>query len=203
MVGSDVDSGAALRYIVEDAPTGTAMPPIGSCARPGPPGRAVEYRGWSNTRAGVAPALHAILAAIRAPASGRSTGAPTVAHLVPEYYPLVRSVVPPGPFVAHTVWESDRLPRHWPELLDGTDLVIVPTEWNRTVFRASGVHTPVEVVPHVATVVVPGDAAVRSSVRRRLRLLHHRSVGRTQGDLPRRRARTSARSPPTTRWCWW
>ncbi len=91
------------------------------------------------------------------PRERAAPGAPTVAHLVPEYYPLVRSVVPDGPFVAHTVWESDRLPRHWPELLDGTDLVIVPTEWNRAVFVDSGVRAPVMVVPHVAAAVEPGD----------------------------------------------
>ena len=65
---------------------------------------------------------------------------PTVAHLVPEYYPLVQSVLDGGPFVAHTVWESDRLPQHWPDLLNATDLVVVPTAWNRDVFVASGVH---------------------------------------------------------------
>ena len=79
---------------------------------------------------------------------------------MPEHYPLVRSVVGPGPFVAHTVWESDRLPRHWPALLDATDLVIVPTDWNREVFVASGVRAPVAVVPHVATVAAPGDGGV-------------------------------------------
>ena len=30
--------------------------------------------------------------------------------------------------IGHTVWETDRLPAHWPALLDRADLVIVPTE---------------------------------------------------------------------------
>jgi glycosyltransferase involved in cell wall biosynthesis len=148
--------GAALRYIAEDAPTGYGDAADRLVRATRTHGTAVEYRGWSNTRAGVAPALTPF-SRDPLPRERAVDGAPTVAHLVPEYYPLVQSVVPPGPFVAHTVWESDRLPHHWPELLDGTDLVIVPTEWNRTVFLESGVRTPVEVVPHVATAVTPGD----------------------------------------------
>src|SRR5262249_51215931 len=83
-------------------------------------------------------------------------GAPTVAHLVPEYYPLVQGVVD-GPFVGHTVWETDRIPQHWPELLSATDLVIVPTAWNPQVFVDGGVKVPISVVPHVACEPVPGD----------------------------------------------
>ena len=75
---------------------------------------------------------------------------------MPEYYPLVRTVVD-GPFVAHTVWETDRIPRHWPDLLNATDLVIVPTAWNRDVFMAGGVEVPIAVVPHVACEPEVGD----------------------------------------------
>ena len=85
------------------------------------------------------------------------TGAPTVAHLVPEHYPFVRDTVANGPLVAHTVWETDRIPRHWPALLNDTDLVVVPTAWNRDVFVAGGVRPPIAVVPHVVCDPAPGD----------------------------------------------
>jgi glycosyltransferase involved in cell wall biosynthesis len=147
---------AALRYVAEDAPTGYGDAADRLVRATRGHGTAVEYRGWSNTRGGAEPAL-VPFSRDPLPREHAVDGAPTVAHLVPEYYPLVRTVVPDGPFVAHTVWESDRLPRHWPELLNDTDLVIVPTEWNRTVFVDSGVHVPVAIVPHVATAVAPGD----------------------------------------------
>jgi glycosyltransferase involved in cell wall biosynthesis len=150
------DADVRLRYVAEDAPTGygDAADRLVRAVRGS--GTRVEYRGWSNTRAGAAPAL-VPFSRDRRPDEQAASGAPTVAHLVPEYYPLVRSVLDGGPFVAHTVWESDRLPQHWPDLLNATDLVIVPTEWNRDVFVASGVDVPVEVVPHVATTPDPGD----------------------------------------------
>lgn len=102
-------------------------------------------------RLGVAPALIDV-------ASGRSgtigdgpapPGVPTVMHLVPEYLPFVRAQVD-GPLFVHTVWETDRLPDHWPALLNQADGVIVPTQWNREIFVSSGVQVPVYVVPHVA-----------------------------------------------------
>ena len=150
---------AELRYVAEDAPTGygDAADRLVRAVRGG--GTRVEYRGWSDTRRGDTPAL-VPFSRDPLPDEVAAPDAPTVAHLVPEYYPLVRSVVDGGRFVAHTVWESDRLPGHWPDLLDATDLVIVPTTWNRDVFVGSGVHTPVGVVPHVVTVPVPGDEGV-------------------------------------------
>jgi len=57
------------------------------------------------------------------------------------------------------------MPQHWPDLLNATDLVMVPTEWNREVFVGSGVRTPVAVVPHVATAPVPGDRGTSMGLR--------------------------------------
>lgn len=73
-----------------------------------------------------------------------------VAHLVPEYWPLLRARFPHTPLVGHTVWETDRVPAHWPALLDIADLIVVPTDWNREVIERAGVRAPVRVVPHVA-----------------------------------------------------
>ena len=61
--------------------------------------------------------------------------------------------------IVYTTWETDRLPAQWPEALDRSDLVLVPSEFNRRVFTESGVRAPIEVVPHVARRVVPSPGA--------------------------------------------
>jgi glycosyltransferase involved in cell wall biosynthesis len=156
-------SPVALRYVAQDARTGygDAADRLVRAVRDS--GVRVEYRGWSDTSAGAPPAL-VPCSRDPIPSERAEPEAPTVAHLVPEHYPFVRSVVPPGPFVAHTVWESDRLPQHWPALLNETDLVVVPTAWNRDVFTASGVRTPIAIVPHVATAAAPGDGGASLAV---------------------------------------
>jgi hypothetical protein len=78
-----------------------------------------------------------------------------IVHTIPEYYPHFvqreRSQMSgDGRIFGSTVWETDRLPRHWPSLLANLDGLIVPTEWNREVFRASGVNTSIAVVPHAS-----------------------------------------------------
>lgn len=93
-----------------------------------------------------------------------------IVHFVPEYYPyfIARERVRGARrIVGHTVWETDRLPAHWPALINGLDAVIVPTEWNREVFRASGVHIPIWVVPHLPRLQRP----VNDEDRARLQLL--------------------------------
>ncbi|MFF8908107.1 glycosyltransferase family 4 protein [Streptomyces olivaceoviridis] len=47
----------------------------------------------------------------------------------------------------HTMWESSRLPADWPDRLNRTRAVIVPTRFVADVCRSSGVTAPVEVVP--------------------------------------------------------
>jgi len=150
---------AALRYVAQDARTGygDAADRLVRALRES--GVRVEYRAWSTDRdpGGMGIRRHSRdpLPHERAPA-----GAPTVAHLVPEHYPAVRAAVGEGPFVAHTVWETDRLPTHWPPLLDDVDRVVVPTAWNVATFAASGVSTPTVVAPHVACDPVPGDGGI-------------------------------------------
>lgn len=153
-----MDDDVRLRYVAEDAPTGygDAADRLVRALRGS--GTRVEYRGWSNTRGGEEPAL-VRFSRDPLPDEVAPDGAPTVVHLVPEYYPLVRDVIAGrGPFVAHTVWETDRLPSHWAELLDIADRIVVPTAWNRDVFAAGGVTVPIDVVPHVACDPVAGDA---------------------------------------------
>ena len=87
-----------------------------------------------------------------------------VAHLVPEYWPLLRERYPGTPLVGHTVWETDRLPAHWPPLLDTADLIVVPTAWNREVMERAGVRAPVRVVPHAAAVPRPVTGEAWSAI---------------------------------------
>ncbi|HEX5585875.1 MAG TPA: hypothetical protein VFZ17_01070, partial [Acidimicrobiia bacterium] len=140
---------AQLRYVAEDDWTGygNAADRLVRAVRAA--GTSVAFRGWSNTMGG-APAALLPFSRDERPADEAAPGAPTVAHLVPEHYALVRSVVDGGPLVGHTVWETDRIPGHWPPLLNAVDRVIVPSEWNRSVFQAGGVRVPIRVVPHVA-----------------------------------------------------
>ncbi len=139
---------AALRYVAEDGHTGYAEAADRLVAALRGSGVGVEYLALTDWVHG---ADVATVPSGRDEAPGRTarSGAPTVAHLVPEHYPRLRSVVPPGPLVGHTVWETAALPAHWPDLLAVVDRLVVPTEWNRQIFREGGVTTPVAVVPHV------------------------------------------------------
>jgi len=57
--------------------------------------------------------------------------------------------------VVYTTWECDRLPPWWTRALTSFDLVLVPSEFNRQSFLASGVNRPIEVVPHIARQAEP------------------------------------------------
>jgi hypothetical protein len=70
-----------------------------------------------------------------------------VAHLVPEYLP--HCLEPGKANFAYCTWESDRIPAHWPAILNRFDAVLVPSEFNAQVYRAGGVTVPVHVVPHI------------------------------------------------------
>jgi glycosyltransferase involved in cell wall biosynthesis len=70
-------------------------------------------------------------------------------HAVPEYVPWCRQQNPGKMLVLYTTWETDRIPKHWPGLLNQADLILVPCEWNREVFRACGITPPIAVVPHM------------------------------------------------------
>ena len=116
-----------------------------------------------------------------------------VAHLVPEYWPYVRRLYPGRPVVGHTVWETDRLPAHWPALFDGVELVVVPTVWNAQVTRSSGVTTPVEVVPHAARRARDVESAAWSDVPDDATVFYSIAPWTTRKALHARRARLPAR----------
>ncbi|MGO9821964.1 MAG: glycosyltransferase [Solirubrobacteraceae bacterium] len=82
-----------------------------------------------------------------------------VAHLVAEYVPLVRACRPDAFLVAHTVWDTDRIPGHWGCCLNEADLVVVPSRFSAEALERSAVSTPVAIVPHVAAAINTGRSA--------------------------------------------
>ncbi|MBF0182626.1 MAG: tetratricopeptide repeat protein [Magnetococcales bacterium] len=74
-----------------------------------------------------------------------------IVHLMPDDFPewIARERRPGRRILGYTVWEMDRLPSHWPAILNHLDAVLVPCVWNRTRFREAGVMVPIHVVPHL------------------------------------------------------
>ncbi|MGP8231292.1 MAG: hypothetical protein ACLQL2_01315 [Methylovirgula sp.] len=103
-----------------------------------------------------------------------------IIHFVPEYYPhfIARErALGARRILGHTVWETDRLPAHWPELINRLDGMIVPTEWNREIFRKSGVSVPILVAPHLPQFDdAPASEAERARLMARLPDLAGRRV---------------------------
>lgn len=88
-----------------------------------------------------------------------------VVHLTPEHWPA--HIEPDKRMVGYTVWETDRLPLHWPHLFAGYDGILTPSTFSRDVIRP---HTdsPVAVVPHMPRTDWPdADAEALSAFRRR------------------------------------
>jgi glycosyltransferase involved in cell wall biosynthesis len=93
--------------------------------------------------------------------SGEQHAGVVVAHLVAEYLPVIRARCPEAFLVAHTVWDTTRIPRHWIECLNQADLVVVPSRFSAAAIDRCEVTPPVAIVPHVApptTAVSPADA---------------------------------------------
>lgn len=73
-----------------------------------------------------------------------------ILHLVPEYYPFFIRRESGKRIIGYTVWETDRIPRHWPALLNQCHKILVPCRLCQDVFVGSGITRPVDVVPHIA-----------------------------------------------------
>ncbi|MDI6742385.1 MAG: glycosyltransferase [Smithella sp.] len=78
-----------------------------------------------------------------------------ILHMVPEYYPgwlkFERSLRANSTGLwGYLAWETDKIPGHWRDLLNAMDGIFVPCIWNREVFRACGVQTRIEVLPHIS-----------------------------------------------------
>lgn len=51
--------------------------------------------------------------------------------------------------IGYSTWEADRIPQHWVnEINKYIDLQLVPSYYNKRAYLESGVHVPVEVLPH-------------------------------------------------------
>src|SRR5262245_66669261 len=61
-----------------------------------------------------------------------------IVHTVPEYYPMWAKQEKGKRLIGYTVWETDHLPHHWPQLLNPLDRIFVPCNWNREVFQTCG-----------------------------------------------------------------
>jgi glycosyltransferase involved in cell wall biosynthesis len=72
-----------------------------------------------------------------------------ILHLVPEYFPFWKEREPGRRLIGYTVWETDKLPDHWPPLLNILDHLLVPSQWNKSVFTRCGVSVPIDVIPHL------------------------------------------------------
>jgi len=98
-----------------------------------------------------------------------------VQHSTPEHWP--RYLDPDHRNIGYTVWETDAPPPHWPDLANLMDRVLVPSRFNRSVFRAAGITTPIDVVPHIrrpATAPPTRDAV--EAFRRGHRIPRHHLV---------------------------
>jgi glycosyltransferase involved in cell wall biosynthesis len=125
-----------LKYVSLHGPTG-----YGEAAR--------RYMGGLSD-AGVPFTWAPIATPPNGPRSGPAEYDTVLLHTVPEYFADWAKRERGKRMVGYTAWETDRPPAHWRPLLNGMDLLLVPCEWNRAVFRQHGVTTRIEVVPHMA-----------------------------------------------------
>ncbi len=82
-----------------------------------------------------------------------------VLHVIPELFPRLRRTGKTN--VGITVWETDRLPEHWPELIRCVDRLAVPCRFNLELFAQPG-GPSVSLLPHMPPVrdEIPGSERV-------------------------------------------
>lgn len=71
-----------------------------------------------------------------------------IVHTIPEFYTYWRKREKNKYLIGYTVWETTRPPDHWKDLINQLDHLLVPTEWNKTVFKEHGITIPIDVIPH-------------------------------------------------------
>lgn len=69
---------------------------------------------------------------------------------VPEHYQAWIDREEGKIVIGFSIWETTALPGHWPPLLNQLDYLIVPTEWNKKLYRQQGVTVPIVVIPHIS-----------------------------------------------------
>ena len=75
-------------------------------------------------------------------------------HAIPELFSDFSAIDKPK--IGITVWETTVLPKHWPSLLSQVDQIIVPCQFNRSLFSVDG-GPSVHVIPHSANPQLAGD----------------------------------------------
>lgn len=68
---------------------------------------------------------------------------PTVLAMSPEWLAERNLSYAPEQTVLLTMFEADRIPSHWPEIINGLAGCIVPNVWNLKVFKDCGVTIPI------------------------------------------------------------
>jgi glycosyltransferase involved in cell wall biosynthesis len=88
-----------------------------------------------------------------------------ILHLQPDDMLRWRIEEPTRATVGMTSWEFDRVPGHWPRILNSLRGVVVPCRWNHASFLAGGVSVPMAVIPHLAPPLRPGPSLHLPGVR--------------------------------------
>ncbi len=79
-------------------------------------------------------------------------------HTTPEFWSKHKEHTPCN--VGYTIWETTKLHKDWPGYINSNvEKVLVGCEWNRGVFRDSGVTIPIGVVPHGISIKQFNDVA--------------------------------------------
>ena len=73
-----------------------------------------------------------------------------ILHLPPDLFPAWIEREKGKRLVGYTIWETERLPGHWPDAINRLDLLLTPTDWNFNIFRKGGVTTSQGVLPYIA-----------------------------------------------------
>ena len=68
-------------------------------------------------------------------------------HTTPEFWSKHREYDKTN--IGYTIWETTKLHSSWPTMInEGVSKVLVGCEWNKGVFKNSGVKIPIGVIPH-------------------------------------------------------
>lgn len=85
-----------------------------------------------------------------------------VIHLTPENFP---SYMEQGKYnIGYTVWETSKIPSDWVIYCNQMNELWVPSEWNKEVFRNSGVTVPIMVLPHCVEMPKLDNSCVKASM---------------------------------------
>ncbi|MDZ7718940.1 MAG: glycosyltransferase [Balneolaceae bacterium] len=71
-------------------------------------------------------------------------------HTIPEFFSYWREQEPDKYLIGYTVWETTKPPDHWKDLINQLDHLLVPTLWNKKIFREHGIIIPIDVLPHMS-----------------------------------------------------